>query len=279
MDWTGQLRNLAPFPGPLSFSHERGVQPVRPERGGVLVTGGAGFLGRPVCERSAGYGPAAVVVPRKAEYDLTEQAAVRRVLDDAPAGRGASTSPRSSAGSGPTARTPAGSSTRTPSWACSSWRRPAAAGSGSSSPSAPSARTRSSRRCRSARTTSGTATRRRRTPPTASPRRRSWSRRQAYRQQYGFNAITLLPVNLYGPGDNFDPASSHVIPALIRKAVEARDAGRPTSKCGAPGRRRGSSCSSATRPTGWWRRPPTYDDPDPVNLGSGQEITIRRWPS
>src|SRR5438876_2123227 len=49
---------------------------------------------------------------------------------------------------------------------------------------------------------------------------------QAYRQQYGFNAIFLLPVNLYGPGDNFDPASSHVIPALIRKAIEAQESGR-----------------------------------------------------
>src|SRR5213080_1980024 len=49
---------------------------------------------------------------------------------------------------------------------------------------------------------------------------------QAYRQQYGLNAITLLPVNLYGPGDNFDPETSHVIPALVRKAIEARDAGR-----------------------------------------------------
>jgi GDP-L-fucose synthase len=49
---------------------------------------------------------------------------------------------------------------------------------------------------------------------------------QAYREQYGFNAITLLPVNLYGPGDNFDVETSHVIPALIRKAIEARDAGR-----------------------------------------------------
>src|SRR5438552_1471039 len=49
---------------------------------------------------------------------------------------------------------------------------------------------------------------------------------QAYRQQYGLNAVTLLPVNLYGPRDNFDPETSHVIPALIRKAVEARDAGR-----------------------------------------------------
>ena len=50
---------------------------------------------------------------------------------------------------------------------------------------------------------------------------------QAYRQQYGFNAIHLIPVNLYGPGDNFDPASSHVIPALIKKCVDAREAGAP----------------------------------------------------
>ena len=48
---------------------------------------------------------------------------------------------------------------------------------------------------------------------------------QAYREQYGFNAIYLIPVNLYGPGDNFNPASSHVIPALIRKCIEARDRG------------------------------------------------------
>src|SRR5262249_13036227 len=51
---------------------------------------------------------------------------------------------------------------------------------------------------------------------------------QAYPQQYGFNAVTLLPVNLYGPRDNFDPESSHVIPALIRKTLEACDAGRDT---------------------------------------------------
>ena len=53
---------------------------------------------------------------------------------------------------------------------------------------------------------------------------------QAYRQQYGFNAITLLPVNLYGPRDNFDPESSHVIPALIRKAIEARNAQRDSHR-------------------------------------------------
>ena len=73
---------------------------------------------------------------------------------------------------------------------------------------------------------------------------------QAYRQQYGFNAITLLPVNLYGPHDNFDPGSSHVIPALINKAIEARDAGRPEIEVWGTGQPRASSCSCVTPPKG-----------------------------
>ena len=70
---------------------------------------------------------------------------------------------------------------------------------------------------------------------------------QAYRQQYGFNAIYLLPVNLYGPGDNFDPKSSHVIPALIKKCVDAIDRGGAARSCaGATARRRASSSTSRT---------------------------------
>tara|TARA_Y100000588_G_scaffold215363_1_gene229264 strand:- start:1176 stop:2123 length:948 start_codon:yes stop_codon:yes gene_type:complete len=98
---------------------------------------------------------------------------------------------------------------------------------------------------------------------------------QAYRQQYGMDIINVLPVNLYGPGDNFDLESSHVIPALIRKYVEARD-------------------SSASEVTLWGTGKATreflyvddaaeaillamgkYDSPDPVNLGSGEEVSIR----
>ena len=60
---------------------------------------------------------------------------------------------------------------------------------------------------------------------------------QAYRQQYGFNAIHLLPVNLYGPHDNFDPESSHVIPALIRKCLEAAEAGASEVVCWGIGQR------------------------------------------
>lgn len=98
---------------------------------------------------------------------------------------------------------------------------------------------------------------------------------QAYRQQYGFNAIHLLPVNLYGPRDNFDPNSSHVIPALIRKSIEARE-------------------RRDTEIVGWGDGSPTreflyvedaaeaialaterYNGPEPVNLGSGKEISIK----
>ncbi|MEX0753624.1 MAG: GDP-L-fucose synthase [Actinomycetota bacterium] len=97
---------------------------------------------------------------------------------------------------------------------------------------------------------------------------------QAYRQEYGFDAIYLIPVNLYGPGDNFDPETSHVIPALIRRFAEAKAAGTP-------------------RVTNWGTGTPTreflfvddaarairlaterYEGPDPVNLGSGEEISI-----
>lgn len=98
---------------------------------------------------------------------------------------------------------------------------------------------------------------------------------QAYRQQYGFNAIYLLPVNLYGPGDNFDPKSSHVIPALIKKCIDA-------------------ITNNDSRITVWGTGKPTreflyvedcaeaiilaaekYNKPDPVNIGAGFEISIK----
>jgi GDP-L-fucose synthase len=98
---------------------------------------------------------------------------------------------------------------------------------------------------------------------------------QAYRQQYGMNAIYLLPVNLYGPRDNFDPRSSHVIPALIRKAIEARDRGDAELTVWGDG--------SATREflyvddaaEGLVLAAERYDGEAPVNLGSGEELAIR----
>jgi GDP-L-fucose synthase len=98
---------------------------------------------------------------------------------------------------------------------------------------------------------------------------------RAYREQYGFNGIYLLPVNLYGPGDNFDSAVSHVIPALIRKCVDARESGAGEIVVwgdGSPTREfiyvddaaEGIVCATER-----------YNDPDPVNLGAGFEISIK----
>ena len=98
---------------------------------------------------------------------------------------------------------------------------------------------------------------------------------QAYRQQYGFNAITLFPVNLYGPGDNFDLAASHVIPALIRKVAEAKQAGQAAIDVWGSGNATREFLYVEDAARGIVRAAEAYDDPDPVNLGSGMEISIR----
>jgi GDP-L-fucose synthase len=99
---------------------------------------------------------------------------------------------------------------------------------------------------------------------------------QAYRQQYGMNAIFLLPVNLYGPGDNFDPASSHVIPALIRKCVEAVEEGRDEIVCWGDGSATREFLFVEDAAAGIVAAVQHYDGAEPVNLGSGCEISIRQ---
>jgi GDP-L-fucose synthase len=240
----------------------------------VLVTGGNGFLGRPVCEELRRYGPSAVIAPRKAEYDLTEQAAVRGMLDD---------------------------------------HRPdvvlhlAAVGGGIGANRANPGRffydnavmgilLMEEARCRGVRkfVTVGTICSYPKFTPVPFREDDLWAgypeetnapygiakkallvQAQAYRQQYGFNAITLLPVNLYGPGDNFDPRSSHVIPALVKKAVEARDAGRPYLDVWGTGSASREFLFVRDAAAGVAAAADRYDDPDPVNLGSGREITIK----
>jgi len=98
---------------------------------------------------------------------------------------------------------------------------------------------------------------------------------QAYRQQYAFDAIHLLPVNLYGPHDNFDPASSHVIPALVRKCLEAVETDAGEVVCWGTGNATREflyveDCADAIV-----RATEQYDRPEPVNLGAGFEISIR----
>ena len=98
---------------------------------------------------------------------------------------------------------------------------------------------------------------------------------QAYRQEYGLNAIHVLPVNLYGPGDNFDPASSHVIPALIRKCLEARDAGQADVVIWGGGFATREFLYVEDCAEAFALATERYDQPEPVNIGAGFEISIR----
>ena len=98
---------------------------------------------------------------------------------------------------------------------------------------------------------------------------------QAYRQQYGFNAIFLLPVNLYGPGDNFDEGSSHVIPALIKKCVNAVELSEREIVVWGSGNASREFLYVADAAQAIALATRNYDKPEPVNIGSGMEITIR----
>ena len=98
---------------------------------------------------------------------------------------------------------------------------------------------------------------------------------QSYRMQYGFNAVFVLPVNLYGPGDNFNPESSHVIPSIIKKFVEAKNHHSPTVTIWGTGRatREFFYVKEAARALRLVTQ--QYDKPDPINLGAGFEISIK----
>ena len=98
---------------------------------------------------------------------------------------------------------------------------------------------------------------------------------QAYREQYGFNSIFVLPANLYGPGDNFDLETSHVIPALIRKCVEARRGGAGFIEVWGSGIASREFLYGEDCAEGIIKAAALYDGSDPVNLGNGREVVIR----
>jgi GDP-L-fucose synthase len=98
---------------------------------------------------------------------------------------------------------------------------------------------------------------------------------QAYRTEYGFNSIFLLPVNLYGPGDNFDPASSHVIPALIKKCVDAIENGADHIDCWGTGNVSREFIYAADAAEGILLATEHYNGAEAVNIGAGFEITIK----
>ena len=98
---------------------------------------------------------------------------------------------------------------------------------------------------------------------------------QAYRQQYGMDGVFLLPVNLYGPRDNFDPVTSHVIPAIIRKCVEAKRSGAPSITLWGSGTASREFLYVTDAAEAIVLATERYDEPEPVNVGAGFEITIK----
>jgi GDP-L-fucose synthase len=251
------------------------VSPVRFLEGKrIVVTGGAGFLGRFVCRALKRFNPAEVIVPRSAKYDLRDRDAVRALIQDANpeviihlaavvGGIGAN---RVNPGryffdnaimglqlmeearvAGVEKFVSVGTICSYPKLTDVPFREDHLWDGYPEETNAPY----------------GLA------------KKMLLVQAQAYRQQYGLNAITLLPVNLYGPRDNFDPESSHVIPALIRKVVEARDAGLDHIDCWGTGTASREFLYVRDAARGIALAAEHYNKPEPVNLGSGREITIK----
>lgn len=239
----------------------------------VLLTGGSGFLGQHVRTRIARCNLDSLIAPRKAEYDLTEQAAVRAILDDhrpdvvihLAAVVGGIEANRAEPGRFfydnivmgllllEESRLRGVRKFVTVGTICSYPKHTAVpfqeADLWNGYPEETNA-------------------------PYGIAKKALLVQGQAYRRQYGFNAITLLPVNLYGPGDNFEPRSSHVIPALIRRMVAARESGERSVEVWGNGQATREFLFVRDAAEGIVRAADIYNDPAPVNLGSGQEISI-----
>ena len=239
----------------------------------VVVTGGAGFLGSFVVEALERRG-AVVFVPRRKEYDLVDGAAVRRLYDDA---RPTMVIHLAATVGG------IGANMREPGrffydnlmmgvqmmevGRLAGLRKFVAAGTVCSYPKfAPVPFTEDDLWNGYPEETNA---------PYGLAKKMLLVQSQSYRAQYGFNSIFLLPVNLYGPRDNFDLETSHVIPALIRKCVEAKVAGRPEIVVWGSGTPTREFLYVEDAAEGLLLAAERYDKSDPVNLGSGREISIR----
>lgn len=113
------------------------------------------------------------------------------------------------------------------------------------------------------------------TAPYGIAKRNLWMMGVAYRKQYGLNAVFLIPTNLYGPRDHFDEAKSHVVPALIRRALEARASGAPELAVWGDGTATRDLLYVADAARGVVDALERYDAPEPMNLGTGREVTVR----
>ena len=240
----------------------------------IVVTGGAGFLGRYVVDKLAARGAAHILVPHEKEYDLTQLPAVRRMYDDM----------RPDVVIHLAARVGGIEANR---------RRP---GEFFYQNLIMGVQLMEEARLRGVRkfVAVGTICAYPKFAPVPFREDDLWNgypeetnaayglakkmllvQAQAYRDQYGFNAIYLLPVNLYGPRDNFDPETGHVIPAMIRKCVEAVEAGADRIVCWGTGQATREFLYVEDAAEGILLAAERYDGRDPVNLGAGFEISIR----
>jgi GDP-L-fucose synthase len=240
----------------------------------IVVTGGAGFLGQPVCRALSKLSPAKVIVPRSASFDLRERENVRRLMNQTrpeviihlAAVVGGIEANRRNTGRFFYDNAIMGLQLMEEA-RLAGVQKFVAVGTICSYPKfTPVPFTESDLWNGYPEETNA---------PYGLAKKMLLVQAQAYRQQYGFNAVTLLPVNLYGPRDNFELESSHVIPALIRKAIEARDAGLAQMQVWGTGSASREFLFVRDAADGIALAGEHYNKPDPVNLGSGREITIR----
>jgi GDP-L-fucose synthase len=244
------------------------------EQAAILITGGSGFLGSSILERLRAHGAKNLAVPRSTDFDLTNIADVRKLLDDtkpeivihAAAKAGGIGANRQKPGEFFYDNLMMGTQMMHESWKIGV-KKFVAIGTVCVYPKF--------------------------TPvpfheddiwngypeetnaPYGLAKKMSIVQAQAYRQQYGFNAICLLPVNLYGPRDHFDLETSHVIPSLIRKCVQAKQANHSEIVLWGDGSPTREFLYVDDAAEGIVLATERYDQEKPVNLGSGQEVSIR----